>query len=117
VAWLKQPNNSSRNAAGGQKRLVELLSKSGAIEGQTMKPVFLLLQSDAGKSTFLNVAQIEEIHAGDSPGKSIVYMIGDRDRGTYLVVNSAIQGILDALAAVCDVVIPTQTKQPSGITG
>ena len=82
-----------------------------------MKPVFLLVQSDAGKSTFLNVAQIEEIHASDSPNKSIVYMIGDRDRGARLVVNAAVQGIFDALDAVCDVVIPTQQGQPSGITG
>ncbi len=82
-----------------------------------MKPVFLLVQSEAGKSTFLNVAQIEEIHAGDSPGKSIVHMIGDRDRRTYLVVNTAIQGIVDALAAVCDVVIPTQQEQPSEVSG
>jgi hypothetical protein len=82
-----------------------------------MKPVFLLVESEAKKATFLNVAKIEEIHQGDLPDKSIVYLEGDRDRGTYLVVNASVVGILDALTAVCDVVIPTQTKQPSGITG
>jgi hypothetical protein len=82
-----------------------------------MKPVFLLVESEAKKATFLNVAKIEEIHQGDSPDKSIVYLEGDRDRGTYLVVHASVVGILDALDAVCDVVIPTQQGQPSGISG
>jgi hypothetical protein len=62
-----------------------------------MRPAFLLVKSDSGKPTLLNVSQIEEMHAGDSLKKTIIYMIGDRDRGTYVVADATIAEIIETL--------------------